>query len=57
MVLGSTGPHPDKPGLTLQQRITWTPNADATVRQLWETSEDGGKTWSVAFDGRYVRRR
>ena len=57
MVLGSTGPHPDKPGLKLQQRITWTPNADGTVRQLWETSEDGGKAWSVAFDGKYVRRR
>lgn len=38
-------------------RITWTPNEDGTVRQLWETTNDGGKTWSVAFDGKYVRRK
>jgi hypothetical protein len=37
-------------------RITWTPNADGTVRQLWETSTDAGKTWSVAFDGLYRRK-
>lgn len=35
--------------------ITWTPNADGSVRQLWRTSKDGGKTWATAFDGRYVR--
>lgn len=34
-------------------RITWTPNDDGTVRQLWEKSKDGGATWSVAFDGLY----
>src|SRR5262245_7172783 len=27
------------------------------VRQLWEQSTDGGKTWSVAFDGRYRRKK
>jgi hypothetical protein len=56
MVLGSTGPDPDKPGGTLTQRITWTPNADGSVRQHWQTSVDGGKTWSTAFDGKYVRK-
>ncbi|MEO1045590.1 MAG: hypothetical protein AAFX04_09145 [Pseudomonadota bacterium] len=35
-------------------RVTWTPNADGSVRQLWEQSRDGEKTWSVVFDGRYV---
>jgi len=34
-------------------RITWTPNDDGSVRQLWEKSKDGGATWSVAFDGLY----
>ena len=48
MVLAS----PD--GESPRQRITWTPEEDGSVRQLWETSEDGGGTWSVAFDGRYV---
>ena len=36
-------------------RITWTPVATDSVRQLWETSTDEGKSWSVAFDGMYVR--
>lgn len=57
MVLGSSGPDPDKPGVILTQRITWTPNADGSVRQHWETSNDGGKTWSTAFDGRYVKKK
>ena len=35
------------------QRITWTPLPDGTVRQYWESSEDGGKSWTVAFDGSY----
>lgn len=43
-------------GLTLD-RTTWTPNPDGTVRQLWEQSTDGGRTWSVVFDGLYRRRR
>jgi len=38
------------------ERITWTPNADGTVRQHWEQSADGGRTWSTAFDGLYTRR-
>jgi hypothetical protein len=39
-----------------RQRITWTPLPGGDVRQLWETSADGGATWSTAFDGRYSRR-
>jgi hypothetical protein len=27
------------------------------VRQFWETSSDGGKTWTVAFDGEYRRKK
>jgi hypothetical protein len=38
-------------------RITWTPNADGSVRQLWETTKDGGKTWVVAFDGLYRKKQ
>jgi hypothetical protein len=44
-----------KTGVRQRERITWTPNADASVRQLWESSGDGGKTWTVAFDGTYRR--
>lgn len=35
-------------------RITWTPSKDGNVRQLWEQSTDSGKTWKVAFDGKYI---
>ena len=42
-------------GASTQQRITWTPLQGGKVRQLWESSEDGGKTWSVVFDGEYTR--
>ena len=38
------------------QRITWTPLVDGRVRQLWESSGDGGASWTVAFDGYYSRR-
>lgn len=38
------------------ERITWTPNADGTVRQHWEQSADGGKSWMTAFDGLYRKR-
>ncbi len=35
--------------------IVWTPNADGSVSQRWSVSNDGGKTWKLSFDGRYVR--
>lgn len=37
-------------------RITWTPLDDGRVRQLWESTADGGKTWATLFDGYYSRR-
>ena len=39
------------------QRIAWSVNDDGSVRQLWESSSDEGKTWTVQFDGKYVRRK
>lgn len=38
-------------------RITWTPLEDGRVRQLWEMSRDGGRSWEVAFEGFYSRRQ
>jgi hypothetical protein len=45
--------HDPASGKRAPQRVTWTPNPDGSVRQLWEGSEDGGKTWAVVFDGLY----
>lgn len=35
-----------------RNRITWSPQTDGSVRQVWESSPDG-KTWTPAFDGLY----
>ena len=43
-------------GLALIEGITWTPHADGTVRQFWEQSRDGGKTWQSSFDGHYRKK-
>jgi len=37
-------------GTTTIDRITWTPNADGSVRQFWEQSKDNRRTWTAAFD-------
>lgn len=42
-------------GKTTRHRITWTPNPDGSVRQLWESTAANGD-WTVAFDGQYARR-
>jgi hypothetical protein len=46
-------------GARTLHRIRWTPvgGEPPRVRQLWESSTDGGRTWSVAFDGTYSRKR
>lgn len=54
MVLEQEGPNPAGAGV-LRQRVTWTPKPDGRVRQLWETSTDGGRTWSSSFDGWYAK--
>ena len=38
-----------------KHRITWTPNPDGSVRQLWESTDADGD-WIVAFDGKYTRK-
>jgi hypothetical protein len=47
----------DAAGAVTLQRITWS-RVDGDpdrVRQLWEASSDSGSTWTVAFDGLYIR--
>lgn len=55
MVLSGRRPIRDGGGMTLH-RITWTPNTDGSVRQLWESSQDDGASWRVLFDGLYLKR-
>jgi hypothetical protein len=53
MVLQGQRPAADGNGMTTH-RITWTPNADGSVRQLWDASRNG-ETWTVLFDGLYEK--
>lgn len=53
MVMLGQRPAPDGNGMTTH-RISWTPNPDGSVRQLWDASRDG-ETWTVLFDGLYQK--
>ena len=44
-----------KDGKRTRHRISWTPNVDGSVRQLWESTDEAGQ-WTTAFDGRYTRK-
>ncbi len=48
------GQAPDANGKIVRQRITWTPNADGSVRQRWESADANG-AWTVVFDGKYTK--
>lgn len=54
MQLAGEGPTPL--GAKRMHKISWEPRKDGTVRQFWQLSDDGGKTWTVAFDGTYERK-
>jgi hypothetical protein len=38
-----------------QHRIRWTPRADGSVHQHWESTDTDGR-WKTLFDGIYTRR-
>jgi len=48
-----TGPQ----GKMTMQQIAWTPQDDGSVRQHWTMSQDGGDTWTTAFDGNYRKKK
>ena len=52
-----TGTGRNAEGKPVLYRMSYTPQADGKVRQLWESSNDDGKTWAVAFDGWYARKQ
>jgi hypothetical protein len=37
-----------------KHRLIWSKLEGGRLRQVWESSSDGGATWTVAFDGTYV---
>ena len=44
-------------GSKLLHRLTFFNLSPERVRQFWEQSTDNGKTWTVAFDGMYMRKK
>ena len=45
----------DLGGVVTHHRISWSRNADGSVRQHWESTNAKGD-WETAFDGTYTRR-
>jgi hypothetical protein len=44
-------------GAPVLLRMTFTPIDANTVRQFGENSNDGGKTWTTAYDLTYRRKK
>lgn len=54
MILSGEQPLPD--GGTLSHRISWIPQDDGSVHQVWDQSTDNGNTWQTGFHGIYRKR-
>jgi tetratricopeptide (TPR) repeat protein len=52
-----TGESLDPKGNRIMHRLTFFNLSPGRVRQLWEQSTDNAKTWTIAFDGLYVRKK
>jgi hypothetical protein len=57
MVLRGDSLDPARGNAKVRNRITWTPEREGRVRQLWESSADNGLTWTTVFDGLYTKVR
>ena len=55
MVLTGERPARDGNGM-VTHRISWTPNADGTVRQQWQARREGETEWKALFDGLYRKK-
>lgn len=47
------GERPGKDGIMVTDEITWEPQEDGTVLQVWSVSTDAGATWRELFRGTY----
>lgn len=50
-----TGETTNPQGVKVVNRVVWTPIEGGKVTQNWDTSTDGGKTWTPAFRGIYTK--
>jgi hypothetical protein len=51
------GPERSIAGKPTTDRITWQAKAADEVHQIWEQSNDHGKTWTTVFHGVYRRKK
>jgi hypothetical protein len=54
MILVGTRPSQKDKGVTITHRIVWTPQPDHRIKQVWENSTNGGRTWRLVSEGTYV---
>jgi hypothetical protein len=58
-VMALLGEMPGRGGARVRHRLSWSRPAPVMVevRLLWVSARPDGKTWTVVFDGRYVRKK
>jgi hypothetical protein len=57
MILVGQRPSQKEKGVTITHRIAWSTMPDHRVKQYWEASTNGGRTWRPVFEGYYVPRK
>jgi hypothetical protein len=57
MILVGQRPSQKEKGVTITHRIAWSTVPDHRVKQYWEASTNGGRTWRPVFEGYYVPRK
>ena len=43
-------------GKNVLASMSFSPESNGTVRQIWKQSSDDGKTWNIEFDGIYTKK-
>jgi hypothetical protein len=56
MILVGQRPSQREKGVTITHRIAWTPLPNHSVKQVWENSTNGGRTWRLVSEGTYVKK-
>jgi hypothetical protein len=56
-VMNFTGEGTSPTGEKTLHKMSFTPMPEGRVRQVLEDSKDNGKTWTVSYDGVYVKKK